>query len=224
VSESSLPAPGWYPAAHLGGELRYWDGARWSEDAAAPPHPDAEKRRSFLRRPVTRKTGLIVAGSTLVLGLFLGAGLGSSGSTAELSTLQERVTSLEGDVGEAETVASQSDSALAEAESALDDALHDLEEATAELASVTDQIADLETAATTAQAELDARAGRISELENQLAVQPAPAPAPAVPAPATPVSFENCDAVRAAGAAPIRSGQPGYGRHLDRDGDGVGCE
>ncbi|MGW6717413.1 excalibur calcium-binding domain-containing protein [Streptomyces sp. NPDC054995] len=36
--------------------------------------------------------------------------------------------------------------------------------------------------------------------------------------------YENCDAVRAAGASPIRSGQPGYGRHLDRDGDGVGCE
>ncbi|WGP13774.1 excalibur calcium-binding domain-containing protein [Streptomyces sp. SH5] len=36
--------------------------------------------------------------------------------------------------------------------------------------------------------------------------------------------YANCDAVRAAGAAPIRSGQPGYGRHLDRDGDGVGCE
>ncbi|MFF0506432.1 excalibur calcium-binding domain-containing protein [Streptomyces fimicarius] len=22
----------------------------------------------------------------------------------------------------------------------------------------------------------------------------------------------------------MRSGRPGYGRHLDRDGDGVGCE
>ncbi|MBW6439075.1 excalibur calcium-binding domain-containing protein [Actinoplanes hulinensis] len=31
-------------------------------------------------------------------------------------------------------------------------------------------------------------------------------------------------AVRAAGADPIRRGDPGYGRHLDRDGDGVGCE
>ncbi|WP_232807054.1 excalibur calcium-binding domain-containing protein [Geodermatophilus chilensis] len=29
---------------------------------------------------------------------------------------------------------------------------------------------------------------------------------------------------RAAGAAPVRVGDPGYGRHLDRDGDGVGCE
>lgn len=27
-----------------------------------------------------------------------------------------------------------------------------------------------------------------------------------------------------AGAAPVRAGQAGYGRHLDRDGDGIGCE
>ncbi|TFC16903.1 excalibur calcium-binding domain-containing protein, partial [Cryobacterium algoritolerans] len=58
---------------------------------------------------------------------------------------------------------------------------------------------------------------------------PAPAPAPAAPAPAAPVapgsaSFTNCTAVRAAGAAPIRVGDPGYSRKLDRDGDGVGCE
>ncbi|MCX5404546.1 excalibur calcium-binding domain-containing protein [Streptomyces sp. NBC_00335] len=38
------------------------------------------------------------------------------------------------------------------------------------------------------------------------------------------VSYKNCAAVRAAGADPIRRGDPGYGRHLDRDGDGVACE
>jgi hypothetical protein len=38
------------------------------------------------------------------------------------------------------------------------------------------------------------------------------------------VSYKNCDAVRAAGKAPIRRGEPGYAEHLDRDGDGVGCE
>ena len=37
-------------------------------------------------------------------------------------------------------------------------------------------------------------------------------------------SYANCSAARAAGAAPVRVGDPGYGRHLDRDGDGVGCE
>ena len=38
------------------------------------------------------------------------------------------------------------------------------------------------------------------------------------------IYFPNCASARAAGAAPVRSGQPGYGRHLDRDGDRVGCE
>ena len=36
--------------------------------------------------------------------------------------------------------------------------------------------------------------------------------------------FANCSQASAAGAAPVRAGDPGYGRHLDRDGDGVGCE
>ncbi len=61
-------------------------------------------------------------------------------------------------------------------------------------------------------------------------VQPAPAPAqpaPAQPAPApapADVYYKNCDAVRAAGAAPIYQGQPGYASHLDRDKDGIGCD
>jgi hypothetical protein len=36
--------------------------------------------------------------------------------------------------------------------------------------------------------------------------------------------FRNCTEARAAGAAPVRAGEPGYGPHLDRDGDGIGCE
>jgi hypothetical protein len=37
-------------------------------------------------------------------------------------------------------------------------------------------------------------------------------------------AFRNCTAARAAGAAPVRRGDPGYGAHLDRDNDGIGCE
>ena len=37
-------------------------------------------------------------------------------------------------------------------------------------------------------------------------------------------AFPNCAAARAAGAAPITAGHPGYGPHLDRDGDGIACE
>ena len=36
--------------------------------------------------------------------------------------------------------------------------------------------------------------------------------------------YKNCDAARAAGAAPIRKGEPGYRSALDRDGDGVACD
>ena len=38
------------------------------------------------------------------------------------------------------------------------------------------------------------------------------------------VYYPNCDAARAAGAAPIRRGQPGYRPGLDRDNDGIACE
>ena len=41
---------------------------------------------------------------------------------------------------------------------------------------------------------------------------------------ATGGAFRNCDEARSAGAAPVRRGEPGYGPHLDRDNDGVGCE
>ena len=37
-------------------------------------------------------------------------------------------------------------------------------------------------------------------------------------------AYANCSEARAAGAAPVRRGDPGYGAHLDRDGDGIGCE
>ncbi|MGP3690425.1 excalibur calcium-binding domain-containing protein [Streptomyces sp. IBSNAI002] len=36
--------------------------------------------------------------------------------------------------------------------------------------------------------------------------------------------YKNCDAAKAAGAAPIRKGQPGYRSALDKDGDGVACD
>ena len=48
--------------------------------------------------------------------------------------------------------------------------------------------------------------------------------APTAPTSPASTSYANCDAVRAAGAAPLRAGQPGYSRALDRDGDGVACE
>ncbi|WP_311771132.1 excalibur calcium-binding domain-containing protein [Actinophytocola algeriensis] len=59
-------------------------------------------------------------------------------------------------------------------------------------------------------------------------VQPPPVepPPPAEPPPAEPADayYKNCDAARAAGAAPLHRGEPGYRAGLDRDGDGTACE
>ncbi|GGG17902.1 thermonuclease family protein [Paenibacillus abyssi] len=38
------------------------------------------------------------------------------------------------------------------------------------------------------------------------------------------VYYKNCSEAKKAGAAPVRKGDPGYGKHLDRDGDGIACE
>lgn len=65
---------------------------------------------------------------------------------------------------------------------------------------------------------------------------PAPRPAPAqqqlattlTPPPSSAAGvtrpYRNCTEARAAGAAPVLRGEPGYGAHLDRDNDGIGCE
>ncbi len=46
---------------------------------------------------------------------------------------------------------------------------------------------------------------------------------PPKPKPAA-VYYANCAAARAAGAAPLHRGDPGYRTGLDRDGDGTACE
>lgn len=72
--------------------------------------------------------------------------------------------------------------------------------------------------------------GDVVATQEQQSRRPAPAstsapqPAPAEGGGDSSVHYANCDAARSAGAAPVREGDPGYGTHLDRDGDGVGCE
>ncbi|MGY1662167.1 DUF1524 domain-containing protein [Geodermatophilus sp. SYSU D00705] len=53
--------------------------------------------------------------------------------------------------------------------------------------------------------------------------EPLPGGDPAATSPAE-VGYADCGAVRAAGAAPIRRGEPGWRDAFDGDGDGVGCE
>jgi hypothetical protein len=79
-------------------------------------------------------------------------------------------------------------------------------------------------AAEAAQAASEAAAAVAPDRAPPPAIRPVySAPAPTYQTPAY-VDFANCSEARNAGAAPVRRGQPGYGSHLDRDGDGVGCE
>jgi endonuclease YncB( thermonuclease family) len=64
------------------------------------------------------------------------------------------------------------------------------------------------------------------------AATPAPAPSSAPPPSSTSTgpgtgpggAWKNCTEAREHGAAPVHRGDPGYGGHLDRDDDGIGCE
>jgi len=48
--------------------------------------------------------------------------------------------------------------------------------------------------------------------------------ADAIPVPGGGIFFKNCDAAEGFNSTPVQSFSPGYGPHLDRDRDGIGCE
>lgn len=69
------------------------------------------------------------------------------------------------------------------------------------------------------------------EVASEIAVEETPQllvsipeePAPALE-PTADVYYKNCKEAKAAGAAPLYAGEPGYRSQLDRDGDGIACE
>ncbi|MEV6301635.1 excalibur calcium-binding domain-containing protein [Actinoplanes sp. NPDC051861] len=68
------------------------------------------------------------------------------------------------------------------------------------------------------------------EVKEETAAPETTSPKPVKTTPPSPpvkpvvVSYANCSEVRAAGKAPIRTGDPGFRTKFDRDGDGKGCE
>jgi hypothetical protein len=68
-----------------------------------------------------------------------------------------------------------------------------------------------------------------AEVTSERAPEPEPVPDPTPeeepePAPAPDVYYANCAEARAAGAAPLAAGEPGYRPGLDRDKDGIACD
>jgi hypothetical protein len=140
-------------------------------------------------------------------------------SLAKGSTVKLGVTSLEklaADKAAAEKAAAEK--AAAEQAAAAQVAA---EKAAAEKAAADQAAAEQAAAAQAAAAQAAAEQAARDAAARQAV--PAPAPAPAAPAPSS-VYFGSCADAKAAGAAPLYSGQPGYRAGLDRDRDGVACE
>lgn len=90
--------------------------------------------------------------------------------------------------------------------------------AAAEKAAADKAAADAAAAQAAAQAKADADAAAAKAQQDQAQARLVQPPAPST------VYYANCTAARAAGAAPIYRGQPGYRPALDRDNDGIACE
>ncbi|WP_308128169.1 excalibur calcium-binding domain-containing protein [Modestobacter italicus] len=181
---------------------------------AQPPAAQEKQPKKWLRWGVP------------VLAFLIGAGVGTAGAEPDVE-VSPAYLSLQSELTDSQQEAEQLADEVADAEARIRQATADGE---ARLAAQATELEQRTVALDQRETEL---AGRESALrvsaQSGAVLQPAPAPkaAPsAAPAPQAPAStyFKNCDAARAAGAAPVRVGDPGYAGHLDRDGDGVGCE
>jgi type IV secretory pathway VirB10-like protein len=188
-----------------------------------------------------RKTS--IAGGALLL-LLLGSASGGDGETPKTEVVVAGVETREDNAAEeasAETSRAVEENAAAEdaaraaaQKAAAEEAARVAAEqaAAAEAARVAAEQAAAEEAARAAtQKAAEEEAARVAaeqaaaaEAARQAAAQAAAAQQAAAAPPKSATYYKNCTAARQAGAAPVRKGQPGYGSHLDRDGDGVGCE
>ncbi|SFD87364.1 Excalibur calcium-binding domain-containing protein [Lentibacillus persicus] len=106
------------------------------------------------------------------------------------------------------------ESELSESESKIDDLNAELEDKTGEIEELQDENASLQ--------------ANVEDLEATIAsAEPASSNTSSASTSSNSTSntyYENCTEARNAGAAPVYAGDPGYASHLDRDGDGIGCE
>lgn len=185
--------------------------------------------------------------SALVAALLMGTGIGGSGSAGRIEEaeaavsasesreeqLAEEIEILESELDEIQPLAALSEghaTSLSTCEADLETLTADMETLTADIeareadvAAAEAAIADREVAvAAREEAVLAAEAGPSVSTSDQIVGFADTAPA----APAEPVSayYGNCSEARAAGAAPLYRGDPGYRSGLDRDDDGVACE
>jgi hypothetical protein len=232
-------AAGWYPDPAGIPQLRYFDEHGWTEQYAAlmptawpPPQPQPQPQPSSMpvkqqaRTWWKRKRVLIPAAAIGLLAInAANSPRPNSVATPPVTTIATQVLANE----LTSTVAPSSSTTAIPATTVTP---------TSTAAPTTTVTTKPTTAATTVLATtVPTTTAAVTEPPQVLpiAAQPdaqPPAAEPEAPLAATtarttataPVFYENCAAVRAAGAAPLRRGEPGYRDKLDGDRDGVACE
>ncbi len=213
-----------------------------------PPAPVPASKNRPWQGAMSRKVGIIATGAALVAGLTVGATAAGSGAesaqqeadvaTTALSALNDDLTAV---TAERDAERSRADDLAtqlavykeAEKKAAAEAAAKAEAEAKKKAEAEAKQKAEAEAKQ---KAEAEAEAQR--RADEQAAAEAGAARQAADTAPRgfvdtgqqqessgqSNVYYRNCTAAHDAGAAPVYRGDPGYGNHLDRDDDGVGCE
>lgn len=90
MTTPNTPSPGWYPDASAQGQVRYWDGAKWTEHTApaqapvTPVTPVTPTQSGFASWVANHKvlTGVVAAVAALMIIGGIGAAVGDTNSTA----------------------------------------------------------------------------------------------------------------------------------------------
>ena len=238
VTESSAPPPGFY--RDESGRDRWWDGRAWT--AHVRPRLEVSRHTGPIATPPTTashlakvaqpptpvrarvgfrmRTLVVVAAASGAVGLCIGIG-GAAGAADAVPTdartapafvaLQSRFTAV---VSERDALRENAAAVASTSERLVTDR-RSVDEEQASLDAVKTKLDKRAKA-------LDAKAARLKAAGK--AASSSSGSSSSTSRSSTTVSYQNCTAVREAGAAPIRRGDPGYAPHLDRDGDGIGCE
>jgi len=188
------------------------------------------RRPRWHRRTLLAVLGLVI----FFMGVACGGRVDSTDAAAEGVTAPSAGAEVEAEAEKEKETANETEKELAEREAELD-------RVAAEVAARADALDDLRARLDAHQARLDARKQKLDdrtanlsqrraaldEREDRLDAQAqdlAAADAQDDAGSGQSVYYGNCSEARAAGAAPLYVGDPGYAGHLDGDGDGVACE
>lgn len=183
--------------------------------------PWYQKKRVFL--PVTAVLAFLIG---------VGAGGGGEGSpegqAAEVADLEEQVAGVKKQLDELGTQVNDIQETVEAPEAEQAERVEELE---GQVASLREQVTALKEERDALEARNSEQAERFQQLESELAsAQQSPSggssggTSPSQGGSGSDAKYANCSEARAAGAAPLHRGDPGYDNSLDGDNDGVACE